>query len=159
MLCCGALAPAVAGARSAAAPSTHASALGARAGGSHARARLAGVRGRQRGCSRAAQCSRCASCQRAARTPRGRLRLPPRSARARWAALLAPALTRALPRRRRVGLAFPLCSLVESSRGANPALEAAIQGALGSCVTETDLGLPGKRVVRGGWRARTAARN
>jgi hypothetical protein len=38
--------------------------------------------------------------------------------------------------------------LVESSRGANPALEAAILASLGSCVTDTDLGLPNKRVVR-----------
>ena len=37
---------------------------------------------------------------------------------------------------------------MESSRGANPALEAAIQGALDCCVTDTDLGLPNKRVVR-----------
>ena len=47
------------GSRSATAPPAHASSLGTRAGGSHARARLVAVRGRQRGCSRAAQCSRC----------------------------------------------------------------------------------------------------
>jgi hypothetical protein len=54
---------------------------------------------------------------------------------------------------------FPLCahSLVESLRGSNPALESAILASLGSCVTSTDLGLPGKRVVRAPSRAASAA--
>ena len=138
---------------------------GARVFAGHARGRLACARAPRRRARPPARLQPRGAVQQvrlvkaAACTPLGRPRLLLRASHAHLACVLRPgADARPLPSRRAVP-AFPPCSLVESSRGANPALEAAIQGALGSCVTETDLGLPGKRVVRGSARPACAPRN